>query len=372
MRLAFAEMGRSRTRYLSIVAAIGFVIFLVLILAGLADGLYYGATGAYRNGNADLYTFDENAQTSIVRSELPASAVENVRSVRGVRDAGPIGIQLASAEIGEELLDVALMGTEPGRPGAPINLDDYDGVSGLPIAVADSSLEKRGLEIGDIVLLTGATTSVEVVGFVDDSAFLLAGTLWSTTDTWRSIRTEIFPEVAFLADSLQAIAVSVEPNSDPLTVAAEIDSTIGGTATVTAEVAISSLPGVEQQAATFQAIIVASFVVVGIVTALFFALITLEKRGLFAVLKAIGATNWSLFQGLIVQGLIAAVGGFIIGLALSRLTGLVLPPEVPLTFVTGTAFLLLMATIFMGALGAGLSFRRVSRIDPATALGGGV
>jgi putative ABC transport system permease protein len=372
MRLAFAELRRSRARYISIVAAIGFIVFLVLILAGLADGLYYGATGAYRNGGADLYTFDEDAQTSIVRSELPVGTVDEIRSVPGVSDAGPIGIQLGSAEIGGDLTNVALMGSEPGRPGAPVNLDDYEGVSGLPIAVADSSLEQRGLAVGDVVLLTGATTSVEVVGFVDDSAFLLAGTLWSTTETWRSIRTEIIPEVAFLGDSLQAIAVSVESGSGPSSVAADIDATIGTTDTVTTEVAISSLPGVEQQAATFQAIIVASFLVVGIVTGLFFALITLEKRGLFAVLKAIGATNWSLLQGLIVQGLISAVGGFIVGLALSRLIGLVIPAEVPLTFLPGTAFSLLIATIFMGALGAGLSFRRVSRIDPATALGGGV
>lgn len=372
MRLAFAELRRERKRYLSIIASIGFIVFLVLILAGLADGLYYGSTGAYRNGGADLYTFDEDAQRSIVRSELPASAVDDVRSVAGVRDAGPIGIQLGSAEVGAELIDVALMGVEPGRPGAPVNLDNYKGVSGFPIAVADSSLKERGLKIGDVVLLTGATTSVEVVGFVDDSAFLLAGTLWSTTDTWRSIRTEIIPELAFLGDAIQAVAVSIESGSDPSSVAAAIDTTVGSTETVTTEIAIASLPGVEQQAATFQAIIIASFVVVGIVTALFFALVTLEKRGLFAVLKAIGATNWSLLQGLMLQGLVSAVGGFIVGLALSRLVGLVLPGEVPLTFLTGTAFLLLLATIFMGALGAGLSFKRVSSIDPATALGGGV
>lgn len=372
MRLALAELRRARTRYLSIVAAIGFIVFLVLILAGLADGLYYGSTGAYRNSGADLYAFDEDAQRSIVRSELPASAVDDVRSVAGVRDAGPVGIQLGSAEVGGELIDVALMGVEPGRPGAPVNLDDYEGVSGFPIAVADGSLEKRGLNVGDIVVLTGATTSVEVVGFVEDSAFLLAGTLWSTTETWRSIRTEIIPELAFLGDAIQAVAVSMENGFDPPSVAAAIDTTVGNTETVTTQVAISSLPGVEQQAATFQAIIIASFVVVGIVTALFFALITLEKRGLFAVLKAIGATNWSLLQGLIFQGLVSAVGGFIVGLALSRLVGLVIPAEVPLTFLTGTAFLLLLATIFMGALGAGLSFKRVSSIDPATALGGGV
>jgi hypothetical protein len=39
MRLAFAEMRRNLGRYLAVTAAIGFIVFLVLILAGLADGL---------------------------------------------------------------------------------------------------------------------------------------------------------------------------------------------------------------------------------------------------------------------------------------------------------------------------------------------
>lgn len=372
MRLAFAEMRRSKARFLSIAAAIGFIVFLVLILAGLADGLYYGATGAFRNGGADLYTFDENAQRSVIRSELPADTVDLVQQVPGVLDAGPIGIQLGSATIRDEQFDVALIGVEPGRPGSPVDLGSYSRDTANPIAVADRSLKSRGLAIGDVVVLTGATTGVEIVDFVGDSSYLLAGTLWTDVATWRTIRTEIIPELAFRGDVVQAVAVSVEAGTDPAATAAAIDSALGNTETVTAETAIASLPGVEQQASTFQAIIIASFLVVGLVTALFFALITLEKRGLFAVLKAIGSTNRTLLIGLIIQGLISAIGGFALGFGLSRLVGLVIPAEVPLTFLTGTAVSLLIATIVMGAIGAGLSFRNVSKIDPATALGGGI
>ena len=369
MRLAIAELRRNKVRYFSITAAIGLIVFLVLILAGLSDGLYYGSTGAYRNGNADLYSYSQDSQRSFVRSEIPIDAIADVREVPGVTDAGGLGIQLGSTTVDGALIDVALIGHEPGRPGGPSYAAGFSSASG-PIAVADVSLEAQGVEIGDQILLTGSTTGITVVEFVEDSAFLLSGTLWTDLETWSRVRSEIVPEFAFRGPAVQAIAVTVESPDDAGVVAGWIDDATGFTDTVTVDEAISGLPGVDQQQATFQAIIWTSFVVVGVVTALFFALITLEKRSLIAILKAIGATNWSLLVGILGQGLVTSVGGFILGFALSRLVGVVMPAEVPITFLNGTAQALFMATIAMGLIGAALSFRRISKIDPATALGG--
>ncbi len=73
---------------------------------------------------------------------------------------------------------------------------------------------------------------------------------------------------------------------------------------------------------------------------------------------------------MLVQALIATVAGYVLGFGLSRLLALVLPPAVPVEFLPRTAVLLFAATIVMGALGAVFSFRRIIRIDPASALGG--
>ncbi|MCJ7781871.1 MAG: ABC transporter permease [Acidimicrobiia bacterium] len=369
MRLAIAELRRNKGRYFSITAAIGLIVFLVLILAGLADGLYYGSTGAYRNGNADLYSYSQDSQRSFVRSEIPIGTIADVREVPGVTDAGGLGIQLGSTTVHGALIDVALIGHQPGRPGAPSFVTDFSSTSG-PVAVADVSLEAQGVEIGDRILLTGSTTAITVVEFVEDSAFLLSGTLWTDLETWFQVRSEIVPELAFRDPAVQAIAVTVESPDDAGVVAGSIDDVTGFTDTVTVDEAVSSLPGVEQQQGTFQAIIWTSFIVVGVVTALFFALITLEKRNLIAILKAIGSTNRSLLVGILGQGLLTSVGGFILGFALSRLVGFIIPAEVPIAFLNGTAQALFIATIAMGLVGAALSFRRISKIDPATALGG--
>jgi putative ABC transport system permease protein len=194
--------------------------------------------------------------------------------------------------------------------------------------------------------------------------------LWVPLETWQALRVEVRPETARLGAVVQAFPFLVEEGAALDAVSAAIDDVLTTTETITTDEAILALPGVEQQQSTFTAIIAASFVVVALVIALFFALITLEKRGQLAILKAIGSSNALLLQGVLIQALIATIAGYAGGFVLARLLGFILPPTVPVAFLPATAVSLFLATVAMGGLGAAFSFRRVIRIDPASALGG--
>jgi putative ABC transport system permease protein len=372
MRLALAEILRHRGRWASIMAAVAFIVFLVLVLAALADGLFVGMTGALGTGSADALVYSADGRRSLVRSELPISDLTSVAAVEGVADVGALGVLLATAATGADPFDIAVMGHLPGHAGEPKNLVEgrrpelREPFAGL----ADVSLRAEGISLGDSVTLTGSSQPVEVIGFVEDSQYLLADTLWVSLDTWETLRFEIRPETIGLGSVVQAFPILVAEGAGVATVAAAVDRALTITETVTTDEAILSLPGVEQQQSTFTAIIVVSFVVVGVVIALFFALITLEKRGQLAILKAIGSSNPFLLRGLVVQALIATMAGYALGFGLSRLLALVLPSTVPVAFLPSTALFLFLATVAMGALGAVFSFRRIVRIDPASALGG--
>ncbi len=372
MQLALAEIRRRRGRWASIIGAIAFIVFLVLILAALADGLFIGSTGALRSSEADGLVYSADGRRSLVRSELPIDDLSSVAAIDGVADAGALGVLLATAATDGDLFDIAVIGHLPGAVGEPTTL--ADGRPPSPgerhVGMADLSLRDKGIELGSFVLLTGSAQPVEVIGFVSDARYLLADTLWVTLETWESLRFEIRPETRGRGSVAQAFPIRIAEGADLETVAAAVDAALGTTETVSTDQAILSLPGVEQQASTFTAIIVVSFIVVGIVIALFFALITLEKRGQLAILKAIGSSNSLLLRGVLVQALIATVAGYVLGFGLSRLLALVLPPAVPVEFLAGTARTLFLATIVMGAVGAVLSFRRIIHIDPASALGG--
>lgn len=372
MQLALAEIRRRRGRWVSITGAVAFIVFLVLVLAALSDGLFIGTTGALASSDADALVYSSDGRRSLVRSELPIADLPTLAGVEGVADAGALGVLLATAATDGEAFDIAVIGHLPGRVGEPTQLEEgRRPATNEPFAgLADVSLRDKGIELGSSVLLTGSTQPVEVIGFVTDARYLLAGTLWVTLDTWESLRFEIRPETIGRGSVAQALPFAVADGVPVATVMAAVDAAFGNTETVTTDDAMLSIPGVARQASTFTAIIVVSFVVVGLVIGLFFALVTLEKRAQLAILKAIGSSDYLLLRGVLLQALIATVAGYVVGFGLSRLLALVLPPTVPVDFLAGTARTLFFATIVMGAVGATLSFRRIIRIDPASALGG--
>jgi putative ABC transport system permease protein len=371
MGIALAEIGRRRGRWATIAGAVAFIVFLVLVLAALADGLFLGATGALRGGDSDALVFSADGRRSLVRSELPRSDLAKVAAVPGVADAGALGILLATARTDSDPFDIAVIGHLPGRAGEPTRLVEGRRPTADErfVGMADRSLRDKGIDLGDSVVVTGASRPIRVIGFVADARYLLADSLWVPIDTWEALRFEVRPETRGLGSVVQAFPILVEPGVTVAEVTNAIDQVLA-TETVTTEEAALALPGVAQQQSTFTAIIVVSFAVVGLVIALFFALITLEKRGQFAILKAIGSSNTFLLTGVLVQALIATIAGYGAGFALSRLLALVIPPAVPVEFVPRTAVILFIASLAMGAVGAVFSFRRIINIDPASALGG--
>jgi putative ABC transport system permease protein len=132
---------------------------------------------------------------------------------------------------------------------------------------------------------------------------------------------------------------------------------------------VNSLPGITQQRSTFNAIIGTTFVVAGLVVALFFVLITLERMGMYAVFKAIGASSGQIVSQVVVQAVVVAALSFVLGALLALAVGGMIPPQVPLQLTVGRAIEVVLGLIVMATLGSALSLRRVVRIDPATAIG---
>lgn len=364
--LALREIQRGKGRFASIVAALSLIVFLVLVLGALADGLFFGATGAVRSTTATAYVFDGDAEGSLVRSRLDAADAAKVASAPGVESAGPVGVLLTGGTGPEGPVDLAVFGIDMGSAGTPTTVVEgrlpeagEDGV-----AAADVRLRDDGVTIGS-TLAVGEVTA-EVVGFVADSSYQLQPSAWTSVATWRAMRDAVRPELRGQPTSINAVAVRTAGAPDLTAIA----SAIPGAVALTAEQTGLAIPGVEQQSSTLNSIIYTTLAVAGLVVALFFALLVLEKRELFAALKALGSSTGRLGRGVIVQAFIASLLGVVFGTILARLFGLVIPPEVPTLFRTQTLLTIAVFTVVAGVVGALFSLRRIARIDPATAIGG--
>jgi putative ABC transport system permease protein len=347
------------------------IALLLMFLGGLLDGLTAGSTGALRAQQADLVVYSESARDSLVRSRIDADTRELVESVPGVEAVGGLGsVQLGARLAGRddrELVSTVLFGYELAPRGLP------EEPPGSGLVYADETLRAEGVDEGDVLRLGPARTPVEVLGFVEDTRYAGQGSLWGSLATWRAVLDANRPGSRVGEGVVQALLVE-GGDADPARLGAAVDAaTSGTTSSLTIAEAIDALPGVSQQRTVFNQIIGVTIVVASVVVALFFALITVERIGLYGVLKAMGAGSWGLFAGVLLQALTVTLVACSIGAVATVVLDLAIPAgAIPFTatperILTSVAFLLVAAVI-----GCAFSLGRVLRVDPAIALGGGL
>lgn len=370
MRLALRELRRRPGRFAVATVILTLVAVLLLFLGGLLDGLIASSTGALRSQQGDVIVFSAGSQDSLARSRIEPEVRSQVESVVGAERVGGLGsVQLGGRLDGRgprDLVPVVLFGYDLAPRGLP------DEAPGAGEVYADASLEAEDIEEGTVIRLGPQRTPVTVIGFLDDSQFSGQGTLWGSVDTWREVLSANRPGDTAADGVTRALVVNADPaNSADLATAVD-EATAGATSTLSIPDAIEAIPGVTQQRGTFNQIIGVTVVIAIVVVALFFALLTIERTALYGVLKAVGASSRTLLAGLVLQAVVVTLVASTIGtLAAIGLDAVIPAGSIPFTITPGrigsSVSILLVAAVF----GSAFSFRRISSIDPAAAIGGG-
>jgi putative ABC transport system permease protein len=364
MSLAWRELIRRPGRFAVAGSALTLLVVLLLLLGGLLDGLFLGSTGAIRAQRADAFVYSATARDSFVRSRIEPDVRRVVEQVDGAASIGGLGVALLGAHTDgvDDVLDVAVVGYESPPEGVPEPPAPGTGF-------ADERLRADGVARGDVLAIGPAAVPVEVVGFVSDTSYLLQGALWVEPGTWRTVQRESRPDAAVADGVFQVLAVEAGDGVDAGELAARIDrATDGATSTLTRDEAVLSLPGTRQQNDVFTALIGVTLFVAGLVAALFFALLTLERASLYATLKAVGAPSSRLALGVVLQSIVVALGAVVLGGAITVGLDQVIPDSVPVQLQPSRAFTSSGLLLFAAAIGALASLRRIVRIDPATAI----
>jgi len=366
VRIALIELRRRPGRFAPAAVALVLLTLLLLVLGGLLDGLYNGSSGALRAQPGELISYSSDAKLSLVRSRIEPATATAVEGVTGVEAVGGLGTALLGAEVPGQTdeASVALFGYESapsGIPSAPPQTGEV---------YADRSLAAYGVKKGQTLLLGPGKYPVTVIGWASDTNFLLQGALWGSLDTWQAALATARPDAVLAPGTVQALTIAISRGANAHEVAAAIDdATSGATHTVTRAEAVSSLPGLDQQRTTFNSIIYTTFFVAALVVSLFFALLTLERIGMYAVFKAVGASSRQIFFQVLLQAVVIAAISFAIGALLALGASFVIPPQVPVQLTTTRALEVAVGLIIMSIVGVAVSLRRVVRIDPASAIG---
>ena len=365
MGIFFKELVRRPGRFVPVGGALTMLVVLLVVLGGFLDGLELNQTGPYRAHEGRLLVFSDQSDLLIGRSRVDVKQADVLAKADGVAKVGVLN-QIASTaqDVDGDVVDIVLFGYD--LPTDVLPAPPSDG------AVIDAALADRNdVKVGDTLLIGPTSEPVEVSNVVDD---LSQGspTVWLSSKRWREIVQKANPAAVLPPGVDQALVV--QPSDTALDTGG-LDALAGrlggedGIDVVTPEQAIQALPVVQQQSSTFRGIIGVTFVVTLMVVALFFTLITLERVGLYAVLKALGARTRDLLAGISVQAVCVSVVALVLGVVLSAVFVSVLPATLPVRLVPARLVQIAVGVLLSALLGSLFTLRRVLRIDPAEAIG---
>ncbi|MFB7142112.1 ABC transporter permease [Gottfriedia sp. NPDC056225] len=370
MFLAIKELKHAKFRYLMMSIIIILIAWLVFILSGLGNGLSTLSAATIKNLNANYVIYEKNAGATFSKSIISADLTDEIRKNKEVTEAASFGSSIASVskektEDSSKKTDVTLIGIEKGSfiepnviKGKQLSTDKKFGV------LANISLKDAGYKIGDELLVSNSKMKLKIMGFVENETFNHLPVLFMDINTWRDYQYAAPGSDNDIHNPVQAIILKA-PQLD----AAKLDKEVHGIETVTKTVAVKGMPGYKEENGTILMMLVFLIVISAFIVAVFFYVITIQKTAQFGVMKAIGASNKFISKAIVAQVFILSFFGIVIGIALTYLTALAFPINMPFDLDAKLVGLYALGLLVISLLSSIISVRQITKIDPLTALG---
>ncbi|MFD7872946.1 ABC transporter permease [Streptomyces sp. NPDC059766] len=359
MFLAWRDLKFAKGRF----ALMGTVIVLITLLVGLLSGLTAGLgrqnISAITGLPADRIAFQAPAGGQVLSyadSTVTRRQWQQWSAAPGVESAEPLGITTTKATAGDRSAGVSAFGVEPGSRLAP----DSDKISDSAVVLSTAAAESLGVRKGGSLTLAGLRLKVASVD--GDAHFSHTPVVWTSLDTWRKTAP---PTGTTTGPTATVIALNTTSRAD----VAAIDRR-AGTRTVSTEASLSAIGSYTSENGSLQLMRGFLFAISALVIGAFFTVWTIQRSGDVAVLKALGSSTADLLKDALGQAVVLLAGGTLIGTGIAAAVGaLVAGSAVPFLLTPATVLVPAAVIILLGTLGAALSIRRITSVDPLTALG---
>ena len=367
MFLALTEMRRAKVRFGLLAGAVGLLVFLILFQQALLSGLINQFIGAIKNQSGEVLVFNEQARRNLEGSIILPAQQAAIAEIVGVGASSPLGEATFTVSADGKEIDAVLFGYVVGQPGAPTSLVEGRMVAAANEAVASEKDRDAGFAIGDVVTVEPDGAGITIVGIARDINYSVQPVLFVDFATFEAAKRTRNPDAETILPSV--IAIKVAPGNSASDVATRINEQVDGVEALTRQEAVDGSPGVSSVRTSFTIILGLFYLVVPLVTGLFFLIVTFQKASALTLLRAIGAPARSLVWSLLVQVVIVMTLGSLIAfglysVAIQGVANLGVRVEVMPAVVTS---LVVLALALLTSL---VAVRRVLRIDPLLATTG--
>ncbi|MBT2467330.1 ABC transporter permease [Streptomyces sp. ISL-66] len=369
MFVAWRDLRFAKGRF----ALMGSVVLLITLLVGLLSGLTAGLarenisaiTGLPSTTRLAFAAPTGDQRVSFSNSQVPEKAWLAWREQPGVTSAQPLGIRTTNAVSGDRTAAVSAFGVDPTGPLAPVG----SGLAQGQVVLTEKAAEELGrlgpgsrLKIGPVEMTVAAVSGTAVHSHTP--------VVWMDLGDWQ--------RVGNTGTSLDTLATVVALDGKGGKAGKDgkggADWAAGdkaaGTKALTVDEALGAIGSYTSENGSLQLMRGFLFAISALVIGAFFTVWTIQRSGDIAVLKALGASTAYLLKDALGQAVVMLAIGTGAGTALAAGFGaLITGADVPFVLEAATVLVPAAVMIALGALGAALSIRRITAVDPLTALG---
>ncbi len=367
MFVAWRDLRAAKGRFALMGGVVVLMTLLVTLLSGLTAGLGRESTSGIADLPADHLAFAAPAgdqDISFSDSSVTADQWRAWAQVPGVIAAEPLSIATTKATGGQRSGDdvarsaaVSVFGVRGGSSLLPGGTQVDDG----SVVLSTGAAEDLGVAGGDDLRIAGR--DLVVADVAGGASYSHTPVVWTSLDD----ATRLVPGGPAGAErSATVIALSTDDVDDAAL--ADADELLG-TSTVTTSGALQAIGSYASENGSLQLMRGMLFGISALVIGAFFTVWTIQRSGDIAVLKALGATTRYLMKDAIGQALVLLVAGTALGAGIAAAIGAAAAGTVPFALTVSTMLAPPLVLIVLGALGAVLSVRRITSVDPLTALG---
>ncbi|ODU04369.1 MAG: ABC transporter substrate-binding protein [Pseudonocardia sp. SCN 72-86] len=355
MFVAWKDLRFARGRFALMGAVVTLMTLLVVLLSGLTAGLGRGSTSAVSGLPADHLAFSTPAtgqKPSFTDSAVTDAQWRQWADVPGVSRADPLGITTTKAVAGDRTAALAAFGVPPGSLLAP----DATSITAGRVVLSTGAAEALHARLGQVVTVAGQR--LDVAAIAGDASYSHTPVIWTSLVDWQRFATG--------GDGNQATVIALTTTSGADLAAADQHLR---TTTVTRANALSAIGSYTSENGSLQLMRGMLFGISALVIGAFFTVWTIQRSGDIAILKALGATTPYLLRDALGQALTLLAVGTALGTGIAAVIGALAAGTVPFVLSAGSVLFPAAVMIALGAVGAVLSIRRITSVDPLTALG---
>lgn len=338
MQLAIKEMKKNKMRFLILGSIIFLVSFLTLSISGLANGLSQDNASLIKDLPDGHFYLNADAEETYNLSKIDPPTQKDV--LKNHADATALSIQMGFLHNAEDKQLSAAFLTASDSPLFPHVRQGE--------VILDNSFKEKGVKIGDQLTNEQLNRSLTVKGFVEKKKFSHSPVAFVNTQDYTQMYGQKDMQMLFIPGDTMIANKDLQTFSN--------------------KDFLKAIPSYSAEQLSLTMIIWFLILISGLLFAIFFYMMNVQKIGLYGILKAIGIKMTSLFAMIWTQMFVITATALTLSALGSQLFSLLAPDGMPYHLPINVMTQLSIVFFIVGFIGATLSGLQIKKIDPLQAI----